>query len=362
MATPANAPVQLPPLQSPSSLQPGYPAELTTGALTYTVRVLNGSLNRIFVPLGMSTWVNLTIDCGGLYWQTNITALEPLVPGASTRGYWCEFAQQNITLAAGDVLTFKVTPAPGTGALPHFGWSDYVTENWNVVASSLEFVQMVDFGSAAQVGVRSIEGAFAGVATRNGFSVPPVVPSSLTNFAGAFYNASTFNDSTIASWNMQNAVDLSFMFAYASSFNAPLGVWDIRGVNAPGGGFVGMFFMATSFASDLRPWCVPSIPGTPVDFGTSAPLPLALYPRWGTACQSSIITPAPQAPRADDTAVWAAVAGSVGAALVLAGVAACACCCVAKRPTKDGVPETVKRRLFFSPNPPAGRLSQKSYL
>ena len=66
--------------------------------------------------------------------------------------------------------------------------------------------------------------------------------------------SSTFNDN-IQLWDVQNALDMSFMFNGASSFNQKLKKWDVQNV-------VNMSFMfngASSFNKDLSDWNISSV-------------------------------------------------------------------------------------------------------
>jgi surface protein len=114
-------------------------------------------------------------------------------------------------------------------------------------------------------------------------SVPTNIPSSVTNLAGLFINASSFNqdisgwnvsnvlymylmfsgatsfNQDISTWNMSNVVNTSNMFAGATAFNNgsltddqahPLTAWDPSSVII----MSGMFSGATSFNQDISSW------------------------------------------------------------------------------------------------------------
>ena len=77
--------------------------------------------------------------------------------------------------------------------------------------------------------------------------------SSATDMMFMFYEASSFNQ-PIGSWDVSNA-RIYCMFTDATSFNQPLGNWDISGVTD----LSSMFSRASSFNQSLENWDVSGV-------------------------------------------------------------------------------------------------------
>ena len=78
--------------------------------------------------------------------------------------------------------------------------------------------------------------------------------SSVTNMHGLFSGASSFNQS-IDSWDVSRVTDMSSMFRDASSFNQPIDIWNVSSVET----MRQMFKSATSFNQPIDSWNVSSI-------------------------------------------------------------------------------------------------------
>jgi surface protein len=133
--------------------------------------------------------------------------------------------------------------------------------------------------------------------------VPNILPSNITNMAGMFYIANSFNQD-ISMWDVSNVTNMVAMFRDASAFNQPLNNWNVSNVTNMGVMFYTansfnqplnnwnvanvtnmsyMFYVASSFNQDLSNWCVSNFPTMPDGFNTSAPfLAGAKLPVWGT--------------------------------------------------------------------------------
>ena len=80
-------------------------------------------------------------------------------------------------------------------------------------------------------------------------SVPPSLPTSVTDLSYMFSGATSF-DQSINSWNTSQVTNMSGMFSGATSFNQPLNTWitnSVTDMNA-------MFQGATSFNQSLNSW------------------------------------------------------------------------------------------------------------
>ena len=69
-----------------------------------------------------------------------------------------------------------------------------------------------------------------------------------------FYNASSFNQ-PIGTWDVSSVIHMNCMFWYASSFNQPIGNWDVSSVTR----MWGMFREAPSFNQPIGDWDVSSV-------------------------------------------------------------------------------------------------------
>ena len=121
--------------------------------------------------------------------------------------------------------------------------------------------------------------------TPSGSSTPipynNIVTTLVTDMAGMFDGATTFNQ-PIGSWDVSNVTDMSDMFAYATAFNQPIGFWNVSKVTDMSVMFIGatafnqnigswdvnkvtdmsgMFYRATSFNPPLDSWDVSSVTG-----------------------------------------------------------------------------------------------------
>jgi len=78
------------------------------------------------------------------------------------------------------------------------------------------------------------------------------------------------------------------LFREASSFNQPIGDWDVSNVNYMGT----MFSLASSFNQDISSWCVTNITSEPDSFSINSPLIESNKPVWGTCLGLGPITSA----------------------------------------------------------------------
>ena len=78
--------------------------------------------------------------------------------------------------------------------------------------------------------------------------------SSVTDMSSMFYDAYAFNQS-LASWDVSSVTDMSSMFYDAYSFNQPLTSWDVSSVSF----MSSMFYDAHSFNKSIGSWDVSSV-------------------------------------------------------------------------------------------------------
>ena len=78
--------------------------------------------------------------------------------------------------------------------------------------------------------------------------------STVTNMSALFFGASSFNQD-IGSWNVGNVTDMSDMFRVASVFNQNIGSWNVSSVT----NLRNMFFDAVVFDQDIGNWNVSNV-------------------------------------------------------------------------------------------------------
>ena len=103
--------------------------------------------------------------------------------------------------------------------------------------------------------------------------------SQVADMAGMFINCRAFAQS-LNSWSTGNVTNFQGMFNGASVFNNPIYLWDTSSVSSFG--MNQMFYNATLFNRDMKPWCVSAIPNKPSQFSDNSALTQANEPIWGT--------------------------------------------------------------------------------
>ena len=86
--------------------------------------------------------------------------------------------------------------------------------------------------------------------------------SNVTNMNGMFYQAIIFNQN-IGSWNVSNVNNMGYMFSGASSFNQPIGSWDVSNVTTMNA----MFERTTAFNQNIGSWNVGNVTTMAAMFG-----------------------------------------------------------------------------------------------
>lgn len=123
-----------------------------------------------------------------------------------------------------------------------------------VLTSIIQFGNQFSFGA-------DIGGYFA--YCTNLTSVASDIPSGTTNMSEMFVNTSSFN-SPIGLWDVSNVTNMRTMF-YNSSFNQPIGSWDVSNVTDMGT----MFYSSDAFNQDISSWDVSSVTNMDNMFATS---------------------------------------------------------------------------------------------
>jgi surface protein len=166
---------------------------------------------------------------------------------------------------------------------------------------------LVSVGTWGDTQTTDLTSAFAGASNLTAVAQPP---STVTNMIHMFAYASSFNQ-PIGGWDTSNVTDMGMMFFNASSFNQPIGGWDTANVtdmgemfggassfNQPIGGWdtanvtrmTGMFHYASAFNQDLSGWCVSRIPAKPDWFDDGAVAWTEPRPVWGACPGRQFVT------------------------------------------------------------------------
>jgi surface protein len=180
---------------------------------------------------------------------------------------WLDDGTINAVIDWGDGSTDIATSA---GLYPHSYTTDgtyYVTITGQVehlgMAQSTEYLKrntdeykdyadnLVSVDSFGDVGLKSLDGAFAGVGNLKSI---PQLPDSVTSLALTFAGAGSFS-ADITGWDVSNVSDMSRMFELALAFNQNISGWDVSNVED----MQSMFKYAASFNQDIGGWDVSNV-------------------------------------------------------------------------------------------------------
>lgn len=114
-----------------------------------------------------------------------------------------------------------------------------------------------DIGSWNMSKVTQLQSMLASTSFNNGGS-PSIsgwtFSTGLTSMSALFAGASSFNQ-PIGSWDVSRVTTMGSVFSSASSFNQPIGSWDVSNVTS----MSGMFSTATNFNQDIGNWDVSKV-------------------------------------------------------------------------------------------------------
>jgi surface protein len=113
-------------------------------------------------------------------------------------------------------------------------------------------------------------------------SVPPSLPTSVTDLSYMFYGATSF-DQSINSWNTSQVTNMNNMFSGATSFNQPLNSWNTSQVT----NMSAMFQQATSFNQPLNSWNTSQVTNMTAMFSTATSFNQPLN-SWNTSLVTSM--------------------------------------------------------------------------
>jgi len=145
--------------------------------------------------------------------------------------------EKSHTYAVEGIYTVEIS-----GTLERFGTS----------TTGFDFSKLTEVTDFGDLGLKSLHGAFSGAINLE--LVPDILPSTVTDLAGAFYNATKFNGN-ISAWDVSNVTSMAAMFEKATSFNQDISSWNVSNVQD----MMGMFSGATSFNQDISSWNVSNV-------------------------------------------------------------------------------------------------------
>jgi surface protein len=192
----------------------------------------------------LTPYVDLTPTLTVLTYKCDTTISNVVIPMSSnqkgtetwsdgvTKTYAGGEARATRTLTAG--VTYTLTFDGTYGKLSH----DYT------LAQCLRSVNHWGTGSGVT------DAGFAFSAATNLTDVPVNIPSSITNMAYMFNQATIFNDPDVSMWKTPNVTNMSSMFRSTDAFNQSLNDWDVSKVTT----FQSMFDSAKAFNSPIGNW------------------------------------------------------------------------------------------------------------
>jgi len=187
------------------------------------------------------------------------------ISGADGRVRWSD--ESSSTAVSG--VTGK---HPLTAGQPYKAW--FVGTFSTLTADALSPAERACFRSLdkweAGTGTTSMNRAFYGMT--NLTKVPATIPAGITNLAEAFAGATSFN-APIGGWDVSQVTTLASTFAGATSFNQPLTAWNTGKVTTMANTFQG----AAAFAQNVSGWNVAKVTST-TGFGTGSNLAVPAYP------------------------------------------------------------------------------------
>jgi len=163
--------------------------------------------------------------------------------------------------AAGQVVTLLGLPASLQGNVVYPQDQNYIynlyNSGWSGVMSVTGLLQWGTFASSTVTSIRAL--FFNAI---NLLSVPTALPSvnKITDMSGLFSKAIKFNSPSITKWNMSGVRDVSFMFANNVLFNQPLASWQSKTSSTSSfTNLSGLFRLATTFNQPIGNWNVSNV-------------------------------------------------------------------------------------------------------
>ena len=268
------------------TIQEYTPALFTANGGTVTIQLANSSArnSEAYVSWGDDTFEQLTnasplthIYTDNEVRQISVMPMSPVgcafaIDGDSISAV-TQFGECDITITS---ATLTNVPAALPSTMTKLAFvncpvlNDPNISNWNVS-------NFTDFS-------RMFAGCFAFNQPLSGWDVNNAV-----NMSYMFENTSDtevmlFNQD-ISMWVVDNVTNMEGMFLGANNFNQPIGIWKVGKVT----NMISMFQGAEAFAQDISWWCVTNITVKPTNFDLGSGLTAEQLPGWG-ACPSRTAT------------------------------------------------------------------------
>ena len=149
------------------------------------------------------------------------TILLPLYGNVDVSVYWGDLTKDDYT-TEGDKT--HIYGFPGTYSVKIFGFLDRFGNGLNTNTTYADKLLAVETFGDESIGLKSLSGAFKGAS--NLVSVPAYLPPTITSLKYAFFDAISFNDINILSWDTSNITVMSYTFFEAQAFTQNLENWD----------------------------------------------------------------------------------------------------------------------------------------
>ena len=129
----------------------------------------------------------------------------------------------------------------------------YLADN-GVTIKACDFANVGDTGVINGITYTVVDEAMLREMVENEQDVTKLATTKVTDMKLMFYENSTFNQ-PIGNWDVSNVTNMGGMFTIATSFNQPIGNWDMSNVT----NMAYMFGDATSYNQDLSSWSVDGV-------------------------------------------------------------------------------------------------------
>jgi surface protein len=201
----------------------------------------------------------------------------------------------SLSATGNTLITF---PEPGIyrvfarGELQRFAWVDGLMDKqklltvdqwgdieWTSMEAMFQGASLLRIYATDAPDLRVVKSTFAMFNGATSFNDPigSWDVSNVTDMSFMFWHAKNFNQN-LESWDVSMVKNMHRMFEMAESFNQPIGSWNVSNVE----NMDGLFYGASVFNNTLRRWCVSKISEEPSNFSNSSSLQSVNYPTWGT--------------------------------------------------------------------------------
>jgi surface protein len=154
------------------------------------------------------------------------TILLPLYGNVNVSIYWDDLTNDVYTTPGDKTHIYAL---PGVYSVKIFGFLDRFGNGLNTNTTYADKLTAVESFGDNSIGLKSLSGAFKGAS--NLISVPTYLPPTITSLKYTFFDATSFNDTNILSWDTTNVMVMSYMFFNAQAFTQNLENWNKSNVS-----------------------------------------------------------------------------------------------------------------------------------